>query len=47
MLNNMIMMNSQGQQAQVSANPNQMSFNSMMGMMGGMNMMPPMPGMGF
>ena len=32
----MIMMNSQGQQAQVSANPNQMSFNSMMGMMGGM-----------
>ena len=32
----MIMMNSQRQQAQVSANPNQMSFNPMMGMMGGM-----------
>ena len=39
----MIMMNSQRQQAQVSANPNQMSFNSMMGMdqnaMMGMNPM--------
>ena len=51
MLNNMIMM----KQAQVSANPNQMPFNPMMGMgmnpmmgmMSGMNMMPGMPGMGF
>lgn len=51
MLNKMNMM----KQAQVSANPNQMPFNPMMGtgmnpmmgMMGGMNMMPPMPGMGF
>ena len=50
-----MMMNSQGQQAQASVNPNQMPFNPMMGMgmnpmmsmMGGMNMTPPMPGMGF